>query len=99
MEDPEACRHAGHADGGGMVEVYSRTKGGREMIKRTLLIGLVFALAQGVAHAQKNVDSEIDALTARVEKLEGTRAVKKLQMAFGYYVDRGLWGEAADLFA
>jgi SnoaL-like protein len=69
------------------------------MIKRTLLIGLVFALAQGVAHAQKNVDAEIDALTARVEKLEGTRAVKKLQMAFGYYVDRGLWGEAADLFA
>jgi hypothetical protein len=45
------------------------------------------------------VDAEIDALTARVEKLEGARAVKKLQRAFGYYVDRGLWDEAADLFA
>lgn len=44
------------------------------------------------------VDAQIDALTARVERLEGTRAVKKLQRAFGYYVDRGLWGEAADLF-
>ncbi|MBT2133047.1 nuclear transport factor 2 family protein [Croceibacterium sp. LX-88] len=43
-------------------------------------------------------DSEIAALTQRVEKLEGTRAIKKLQRAFGYYVDRGLWGEAADLF-
>ena len=68
------------------------------MIKRTLLIGLVCAFAQQAAFAQKSVDAEIDALTARVEKLEGTRAVKKLQMAFGYYVDRGLWGDASDLF-
>jgi len=51
-------------------------------------------------HAQSaKVDAEIQALTLRVEKLEGTRAVKKLQRAFGYYVDRGLWGDAADLFA
>lgn len=55
------------------------------------------AAAQSMSQAQ--VDSEVDALTARVEKLEGARAVKKLQRAFGYYVDRGLWGEAADLFA
>ena len=68
-------------------------------MKRLILIGLVFALTQQVAHAQRGVDAEIDALTARVEKLEGTRAVKKLQRAFGYYVDRGLWGDAADLFA
>ena len=32
-------------------------------------------------------------------ELEGHRAVKKLQRAFGFYVDRGLWGDAADLFA
>lgn len=50
------------------------------------------------AHAQ-SIDARIDVLTARVEKLEGVRAVTKLQRAFGYYVDRGLWGEAADLFA
>ena len=67
-------------------------------MKRTILIALVFAFVQPAAYAQKGVDAEIDALTARVEKLEGTRAVKKLQQAFGYYVDRGLWGEAADLF-
>jgi hypothetical protein len=44
------------------------------------------------------MDREIDALTTRVEVLEGQRAIKKLQRSFGYYVDRGLWGEAADLF-
>src|SRR5690606_15426147 len=41
---------------------------------------------------------DVAALTKRVEKLEATRAVKKLQRAFGFYVDRGLWGDAADLF-
>jgi hypothetical protein len=66
-------------------------------LKRTLLLGLFCTLTQ-MAHAQKNIDAQIEALTVRVEKLEGTRAVKKLQRAFGYYVDRGLWSEAADLF-
>jgi hypothetical protein len=63
-------------------------------------LALIAALALAVpAPAAAGVDAEIDALTLRVEKLEGVRAVKKLQRAFGYYVDRGLWGEAADLFA
>jgi hypothetical protein len=56
-------------------------------------------LAPVSASAQSRVDREIAELTSRVERLEGHRAVKKLQRAFGYYVDRGLWGEAADLFA
>jgi SnoaL-like domain len=69
-------------------------------MKRMILTALSVALFQPVAHAQgASVDAQIDALTARVEKLEGSRAIKKLQRAFGYYVDRGLWGEAADLFA
>jgi hypothetical protein len=49
------------------------------------------------AHAA-TPDEQIAELTLRVEKLEGTRAIKKLQRAFGFYIDRGLWGEAADLF-
>ena len=62
----------------------------------------LFALATlawtGPAQAA-DADGEIAALTQRVEKLEGTRAIKKLQRAFGYYLDRGLWSDAADLFA
>ena len=68
-------------------------------MKRISLICLALALGQQPVLAQRGVDAEIDALTARVEKLEGTRAIKKLQRAFGYYVDRGLWGDAADLFS
>jgi hypothetical protein len=69
-------------------------------MKRLVLTLLMLALAREPAQAQqRGVDAEIDALAARVEKLEGARAVKKLQRAFGYYVDRGLWTDAADLFA
>lgn len=68
-------------------------------MKRLLSTCLASAwLALGVANAQ-DVTTQLDVLTGRIEKLEGTRAIKKLQRAFGYYVDRGLWGEAADLFA
>lgn len=62
------------------------------------VLAAVLFLGAGPAAAVP-VDQEIDALIARVEKLEAVRAVKKLQRAFGYYVDRGLWDEAADLFA
>jgi hypothetical protein len=68
---------------------------------RTFLAGLLGAamLVAAPAVAQRSsADAEIDALTLRVQKLEGARAVKKLQRAFGYYVDRGLWQDAADLF-
>jgi hypothetical protein len=68
-------------------------------MKKIILAGLLLLLGQQGAYAQKaGGDAEIDALTARVEKLEGTRAVKKLQRAFGFYIDRGLWGDVADLF-
>jgi hypothetical protein len=55
------------------------------------------ALADGGRAA--TINAEIDRLSAEVSQLEGARAVRKLQRAFGYYVDRGLWDEAADLFA
>ena len=61
----------------------------------TALLLLAFAVP---AKAQ-SIDAQIEQLTERVERLEGARAVRKLQRAFGFYVDRGLWGEAADLFA
>jgi len=56
-------------------------------------------LAGAPVQAQTAVDREIDALTTRVAKLEGARAIMNLQRSFGYYVDRGLWQDAADLFA
>ena len=60
-------------------------------------LAVIAALALAIpAPVAADANSEIDALTVRVAKLEGVRSIKNLQRAFGYYVDRGLWGEAAN---
>ncbi len=40
-----------------------------------------------------------DRLEIAVTRAEDLRAIKKLQRAYGYYADRGLWDDLADLFA
>jgi ketosteroid isomerase-like protein len=37
-------------------------------------------------------------LAARVQRLEDERAIENLQRSYGYFVDKALWREAADLF-
>jgi SnoaL-like domain len=50
--------------------------------------------------------AELGALQAKIERLERRKvaiedvnAIERLQHAYGYYVDRALWGDVADLFA
>jgi hypothetical protein len=38
-------------------------------------------------------------LETEVDRIEDARAVKRLQRAYGYYIDQGMWNQAADLFA
>ena len=52
-----------------------------------------------IRHAAAQLDAGIATLTAEAQRLQDVNAVKKLQRAFGYYIDKGFWGEAADLFA
>lgn len=60
-----------------------------------LLAPLNPAVAAGAADAQAKLERfEIDIVRA-----EDVRAIKKLQRAYGYYADRGLWNDLADLFA
>jgi hypothetical protein len=68
----------------------------RLLLAAALLAAPIPASAQ-MAEAQ--VRAEAAALTRRVEVLEGNRAIRNLQRAFGFYVDRGLWRDAAALFA
>jgi len=79
------------------------------MAERTISLTMGALLAAGAialpggGHAAPAKDTSLTAevaqLSAEVDALEGARAVRKLQRAYGYYVDRGLWDEAADLFA
>ena len=43
--------------------------------------------------------SELDQLRAEVAELKAERDIQRLQTAYGYYVDKAQWDEAADLFA
>ena len=43
--------------------------------------------------------AELAELRARVRAAEDYRELVNLQGAYGYYVDKGLWDQAADLFA
>ncbi len=49
--------------------------------------------------ATRELEARITALEARKSLLEDTNAIKRLQRAYGYYLDRGLWDQAANLFA
>jgi hypothetical protein len=43
--------------------------------------------------------ARVSALEQRKERIEDVNAIERLQAAYGYYVDRALWDDAADLFA
>jgi hypothetical protein len=69
------------------------------------LAGLVLA-AMPVSGAKANDASRIAALKAKIARLskeaeliDDANKISNLQMAYGYYLDRGYWDEAADLFA
>lgn len=49
--------------------------------------------------AQSSAQARLSAYRERVERLEDEDAIENLQAYFGYYFDKGLWSEVADLFA
>jgi len=66
---------------------------------RTVL-ALACALATAApAFAQTSSEARLAAYQHRVERLEDEDAIENLQATWGYYFDRGLWDDAADLFA
>jgi hypothetical protein len=45
------------------------------------------------------LERQIAALEGRKQRIEDSNDVKRLQRAYGYYLDRAMWDEIADLFA
>lgn len=66
-----------------------------------LLLALCAAalLLPSPALAQQSAEARLATYRERVERLEDQDAIENLQAYFGYYFDKGLWGEVADLFA
>lgn len=57
------------------------------------------ALPVAPALAQDGVQSRIAAYKQRVDRLEDQVAIENLQALYGYYFDKGMWDDVADLFA
>jgi hypothetical protein len=47
----------------------------------------------------RRLSAQVERLTAQAQVAEGYMAVGNLQRAYGYYVDKARWDDAADLFA
>ncbi len=62
------------------------------------LAGAVLAPAPVTAQSASDA-ARVAALRDRVARLEDHDAIENVQAMFGYYFDKGLWNEAADLFA
>ena len=64
-----------------------------------LVMACRFPMSTSSTPATRELEARIDALELRKSLLEDGNAIKRLQRAYGYYLDRGLWDEAATLFA
>jgi len=68
----------------------------RRIMIGAALIGLSLA---AVPAAAQSTQARLKQYRERVERLEDADAVENLQAYFGFFFDKGLWGDTADLFA
>ena len=69
------------------------------IIVSTIVAWCVLATAQQPSPAlEATIESRVERLQARVESIESVRAIKRLQYAYGHYVEFGMWNDFADLF-
>jgi hypothetical protein len=57
------------------------------------------SLSGGETPHQLSLDERLNALGSRLQRLQDANEVEILQRTYGYFVDKGLWTEIADLFA
>jgi hypothetical protein len=62
-----------------------------------LAFALAFALVPAPALAQ-TADQQLDALEARIDRLEAMNQIEILQRTYGYFVDKGQWTQLSELF-
>ena len=73
----------------------------RHPLSRCLAIALMVVAVAYPNRAVRAADEAADLarLSLEVQRAEDIRAVKRLQITYAHYVQFGLWGQAASLFA
>jgi len=74
------------------------------MISSFVRTASLAAVALGLAAAARpalaqDVDAKLDALEARITRLEDLNQIERLQRAYGYFVDKSQWVQLSELFA
>ena len=64
-----------------------------------LAIGAALAAPLAGSQESRSVDARLDALEAQVVAAEDISALERLQREYGYYVDKGMWEDVADLYS
>jgi hypothetical protein len=67
------------------------------MMLRIALSATLLAAVAVPAQAQTS-DQKLDALEARIERLEDLNQIEILQRTYGYFVDKGQWTQLSELF-
>src|SRR5688572_16369907 len=63
-----------------------------------LLAAAAAFATNAAAQSADALDARLDALEAQVVAAEDVAAIKRLQRQYGYYVDKGMWEDVADLY-
>src|SRR5689334_6652646 len=77
-----------------MPKVKSRV----HVIAALLAVSGVGAVAHASDRSNADLQSHVSRLAAEVQAAEDVRAIKRLQRAYGFYVDKGMWADLAELF-
>jgi hypothetical protein len=66
---------------------------------RTIALIVLGVVASGIGgQTTDTLRERLDRLEAEIVSAEDVRAIKKLQRAYSYYLDKGMWADLADLF-
>ncbi|HET7923715.1 MAG TPA: nuclear transport factor 2 family protein, partial [Rhodanobacteraceae bacterium] len=67
-------------------------------IRAALIVAAAAFGANAAAQSADGLGARLDALEAQVVAAEDVAAIKRLQRQYGYYVDKGMWEDIADLY-
>jgi hypothetical protein len=70
-------------------------------MSRIVFAAAVLLASAAPAHAQESAAdlmAKLDAVDARITRLEDANQVERVQRTYGYFVDKGLWTELSRLF-
>lgn len=75
------------------------SKVSRIALAGSIMMSTVLAATPAAAQGRGAVEARIAALEARIQREEDRAAIENLTRAYGYYIDKKVWGEVVPLFS